>query len=228
MNTRARFAAVTMLVGALCVPAALAQTPEYSTITFTEPTLVGETVLPPGNYLIQVLPGFTSRNRVQITDLNRETIHATLLTVPHQAGPNAEIPNTRLIFYPAVEGQPRALRTWFAPDPVGNEGHDIVYDEDRAKMLARAARAPVVSYRAPVVVAEVKEDLPTLRIVTPEARIEPYVAPAPRVTTTVRTPAPVVREVRTELPRTGSNVPLFALLGLLAVSGAIVFRAVNR
>lgn len=224
----ARFAAVMMLAGVMAVPAVLAQTPEYSTITFNEPTQVGETVLQPGNYLIRVLPGFTSRNRVQITDVNRETIHATLLTVPHQAGPNAEIPNTRLIYYPAIEGQPRALRTWFAPSPVDNEGHDIVYEESVATRLARAANAPVVSYRD-VVVAEVQDPTPEVRVVRPDARVEPYTWPTTRAVTTVQpTTVQTTTQTRTELPRTASNFPLFALLGVIAVAGAFVLRAVNR
>ena len=216
-----RFAAVMLLAGVMSAPVVLAQTPEYSTISFNEPTLVGETVLQPGEYLIRVLPGFTSRNRVQITDMNRETIHATLLTVPHAAGPNVEIPNTRLIFYPAVEGAPRALRTWFAPDPVSNEGHDIVYEESVAARLAKAYRAPVVTYRQPIVITE--DTTPELVVVTPETRYEPYVAPRARVTT-VRTET----ETRRELPRTASDLPLVALLGLLSVAGAVVLRAVNR
>lgn len=231
-STLGRSAAVMILAGALCVPAAIAQTPQVSTITLTEPTDVGGTILQPGNYQIRVLPGFTSRNRVQITDVNQETVYTTLLTVPHQAGPNAEIPNTRLVFYPAAQGQPRALRTWFPPDPVDNEGHDIVYEEERARQIARAAATPVVTYRGPVVVTE--PETPELRVVTPEARIEPYVAP--RITRRTE-PAPVqtrtetVRtetRTRTELPRTASNVPLFTLLGLISLAGAFVLRGFNR
>jgi hypothetical protein len=220
-----RFTAVMMLAGVLSVTAAHAQTPEYSTIEFTEPTDVGGTVLQPGQYLIRVLPGFAHRNRVQITDLDRQTIYATLLTVPHQAGPNAEIPTTMMIFYPAFEGQPRALRTWFAPHPVDNEGHDFVYEESRARQLARAAEAPVVTYTGTITA----DATPPLRVVTPDARVEPYVAPAPLVTTAPPpVPAPVqIAEVRT-LPRTAGKLPLVALLGILAMTGALVLRVMNR
>lgn len=229
-------AAVLMLVGSLCVPAAMAQTPEYSVVSFTEPTDVGGTVLQPGQYLIQVLPGFSSRNRVQITDVNRDQIFATLLTVPHALAPNEEMPNTTLVYYPAIPGQPRALRTWFPPDTAGHEGHDIVYEETRAMQLARAANSPVVSYRGTV--ETTAQTTPEFRTVTPDARVETYVVPqqTTRVTTTTTREVPVqtaevrttTTTTRTELPRTASELPLLAILGVLAMAGAVAIRFVNR
>lgn len=197
-----------------------AQIPEYSAFNLNEPTYVGDTLLQPGQYLIRVLPGFTNRNRVQVTSLDRQTIYTTVLTVPHALGPNEEMPNTMFIYYPAFEGQPRALRTWFAPDPVSGGGHDIVYDESRAKMLARAAQAPVVTYRGEVdTTAQVEPDY---YVVSPDARVETYVVPERRVVVVEERPT------RTALPQTAGSIPLFALLGLLSVAGALVFRAVNR
>ncbi|MFN2239871.1 MAG: hypothetical protein ABR524_10810 [Thermoanaerobaculia bacterium] len=206
-------------IGALIVilgfaPPAQAQIPEYSAFNLNEATYVGKTLLQPGQYLIRVLPGFTNRNRVQVTSLDKQTIHTTVLTVPHAMGPNEEMPNTMFVYYPAFEGQPQALRTWYASDPVSGGGHDIVYDETRAAMLARAAKAPVVIYRGEVDATAQTE--PDYYVFTPDARIETYVAPAPRPAT------------RTELPRTAGTTPLLALLGLLSVAGALVFRAVNR
>jgi hypothetical protein len=201
-----------LLTCAITVPAAFAQTPEYSTIDLTEPTSVGDKVLQPGQYLIRVLPGFANRNRVQVTNMDKSTIYTTLLTVPHAFGPNEEKPNTTLVFYPAFEGQPRTLRTWFAPSPVDNEGHDIVYDEARAQILARAAGAPVVTYRGPVVVTDATD--PDLQVVTPDSTFKPYVTETP-----VRTAS---------MPRTAGKLPLFMLLGAMSIAGAFVLRAVNR
>lgn len=214
-----RLGALMMLIALISVPAALAQIPEYSTLPVTEPTEVGGTVLQPGSYLIRILPGFSNRNRVQITDTERQTVYATVLTVPHQLGPNEEMPNTMFVFYPAFEGQPRALRTWYAPDAASDGGHDIVYEETRATQLARAAKAPVVSYRGTIETADVT---PELHVVTPEARVETYVPPTPRVAV-VTPPA-----TRTELPRTAGNTPMIALLGLFAIAGAFAFRSFVR
>jgi hypothetical protein len=230
-STILRLGTLVLLVGVLSVPSALAQIPEYSTMPIDEPTDVGGTILQPGTYLIRVLPGFSNRNRVQITSPDRETIYTTVLTVPHAIAPTEEMPNTMFVFYPAFEGQPRALRTWFAPDPVSKGGHDIVYEESRAKQLARASRSSVVAYRG-----EMAADMGTteLEVVTPEATIQPYVVPEPPRVAVVTPPppppppAPMIAETRRELPRTAGNTPLIALLGLLSLAGAVAFRAFTR
>ena len=127
-----------IVVGAIALlisSVGFAQTPESSTLPVTEPLEVGGTILQPGTYVIRVLPSSTDRNKVQITSTDFKTVFATVLTVPHPLEPNEEIPNTTYIFYPAGEGMPRALRTWFAPNPPTFTGHDIVYEESRAKQL---------------------------------------------------------------------------------------------
>jgi hypothetical protein len=213
----------------LAAPAALAQiTPEASILPITEPTDVGGTVLQPGTYTIRVINSFSDRNKIQVVNQAGQTV-ATALTVPHELEPNEEVPNTTFVYYPAGEGMPRALRTWFASDPPGRHGHDIVYEEDRAKQLARLARARVVTFENEV--AETDLGTTTLREATPEATIETYVYTPPVVTetrTTVReveTPAPMVSNTtEVEMPATASKVPAMALLGLLAIGAAIAIR----
>jgi hypothetical protein len=213
----------------LIATAAFAQTPEASILPVTEPLEVGGTILQPGTYLIRVLPSTTDRNKVQITSQDRSTVYATVLTVPHQLEPNEEVPNTMFVYYPAGEGAPRALRTWFAAYPEASQGgHDIVYEESRAKQLARLARGNVVSFAGETTIAEL--DTTPLHVVTPEERIETYTyiaptvpAPAP-VIIAETTPAPMVSSTEVEMPATASNLPLMALLGLIAIAGAIALR----
>ena len=228
-----------LIVGAfallISVPAALAQTPEYSTLPIDEPTEVSGTILQPGIYSIRVLPTLADRNRVQITSPDRKTIFVTALTVPHQLEPNEEIPNATFIFYPAGEGKPRALRTWFAADPASDGGHDFIYEESRATQLARLASEPVISYRG---------EETDLRVVKPDATIEAYTPVTTTTTTTVVTEAPVAVEVEpapmmsqsvdttedrpVQMPRTAGNEPMLALLGLLAVGAAVGLRAARQ
>ena len=221
----------------ISVPAALAQIPEVSTLPIDEPTDVGGTILQPGTYTIRVLKRGDD-NRVQILSPDLKTVYATVLTVPHQLEPNEEVPNTTFVFYPAGEGQPRALRTWFPSDPASEGGRDIVYEETRAKQLARLASAPVVSYRT-----EIVDDTP-LNVVAPDATIETYTwtpAPAPPpvtldttvdTTATIETPM-MSQSTRTEttaveMPRTAGRTPLVALLGLLAIAAAVVIRIARQ
>ena len=236
-----------LIVGAfallISVPAALAQTPEYSTLPIDEPTEVSGTILQPGVYSIRVLPTLADRNRVQITSPDRKTIFVSALTVPHQLEPNEEIPNATFIFYPAGEGKPRALRTWFAADPASDGGHDFIYEESRATQLARLASAPVISYRG---------EETDLHVVKPDATVEAYTVTPVTTTTTTTTlvteapvavavePAPVepapmmsqsvdtTEDRPMEMPRTAGNEPLLALLGLLSVGAAVGLRAARQ
>jgi len=221
---------------------ALAQTPEVSTLPITEPTDVGGTILQPGTYMIRVLRSFADRNKVQITNADRSVVYVSALTVPHQLEPGEQVPNTMFVYYPAGEGQPRALRTWFAPNPSASQGgHDIIYEASRAQQLARLAKTNVVYYPTEVAVADL--DTAPLEVVTPTATTSVYTYTPPTTTTTVtevtnspapepmvsNAPEPVtqVAEADTEpaeMPHTASNLPLIALLGLASLGGAVAFR----
>lgn len=229
--TLSRFGVLIILISFVFLPEALAQrfgVPESTTWTIGEPTDVGGTVLQPGTYRISVVPRDQGRHVVRVTSDDGQQVITTLLTVPHPLEPNEEMPTSMFVFYPADEGRPRALRTWFPADPTGSVGHDIVYEEGRARALASAADRPVVFYR------EIEEtvDLETteLQVVTPEARIETYVVPdfTTRVTTVETRRPTMVAEARTELPATAGKTPLLALLGLLSIAAALAFRAANR
>ena len=238
-----------LVVGAIAlmisIPAAFAQSPEASTLPVTEPLLVGSTILQPGTYVIKLIRSPYDRNKVQITSVNGDTVFATLLTVPHQLEPGEEVPNTKFVFYPAESGLPRALRTWFAPNPSASQGgHDIVYDETRAQQLAKLSNSRVVSYQDSTTVADL--DTAQLHVVTPEATVEDYTytpPPAPVVTETTvaeapvaETPQPMISSepepapVQTaaaepmEMPQTASRLPLLALLGFVSLAGALAVR----
>ena len=215
--------------------AAFAQSPEVSMLQVTEPLDVGGTILQPGNYVIKLIRSPYDRNKVQVTSVNGDTVFATLLTVPHQLEPGEEVPNTKFVFYPAEAGLPRALRTWFAPNPSASQGgHDIVYAETRAQQLARLSNSRVVSYEDTVTVADL--DTAELHVVTPEATVETYTytpPPAPPAPVVVET-APMISSepepVQTaaaepmEMPQTASRLPLLALLGFVALAGAFAVR----
>lgn len=228
MKSMIRLMVVATFALLIAVPAALAQTPEASVLNVTEPLDVGGTILQPGTYTIRVLPSFADRNKVQITSPDLNTVYATVLTVPHPLEPGEEVPATTFVYFPAENGAPRALRTWFATRPDASQGgHDIVYDETRAKQLARLANSRVVSYSTGTAVADL--DRTELHVVTPEATIETYtyVAPPPMTSATPVQVAQVTetRETTTmEMPATASNLPLVGLLGLLSLAGAFAIR----
>ena len=235
-STLSSLSALAILIAVLYVPAAIAQpSPEMTTWTINEPTQVGDVVLQPGTYRLKVTPTPTTRSLVRVMSEDGQTLYTTAVTVPHKMEENEELTaNATFIYYPAVEGQPRALRTWFAPST--STGHDFVYEEDMAARLARANQAPVVSYRGEV--AEADLGTTELHVVTPEARVETYTttpALTESTTTTIRTEEQPVAVAeartdmdRTELPATAGNTPLLALLGFASYVGAFAIRFVNR
>ncbi len=236
MKNTFRLMTVAAIALLILIPAAFAQTPEASPLPVTEPLDVGGTILQPGNYLIRVLPSFNDRNKVQVTSTDMKTVYATVLTIPHPLEPGEEVPATKFVFFPSGEGAPRALRTWFAPNPDASQGgHDIVYEESRAKQLARLANEPVIFYRDETAVAEL-ETTPLQRV-TPEAAVETYTYTAPVAPVTTETPSAmtsgttettqVAESRQMEMPRTASKVPLIALLGLLSIVAAVAIRVVR-
>lgn len=210
-----------LVLGALAAILVVAYSPgaaaqintEKTLFTLTEPMNVGGTVLEPGTYRIKVVELSFNRNVVQVTNQEGSKVFAAVLATPHVIKTEEAIPESRFIFYPAIAGQPKALRTWFAHDTP--YGQDIIYPKRHAMELAAAAKVPVIAIPDEVKEAEYKS-VP-LTIVTPEKQVTPYEEPAP----------PVVAEMQTQkhLPRTASHVPLLAAVGLLSLCGAFGLRA---
>jgi len=234
MKSLVRLMAIAAFLLLVAAPAMYAQAPAIESSTLPADTAidVGGTILQPGAYIIKVVSPVADRNKVVVTTVDGEVV-ATLLTVPHALEPGEKYPDTAFVFYPAANGAPRALRTWFPANRPSGGGHDIVYEESRAKQLARLTNENVVSYRG--------EQTAELEVVTPEEKIETYVAPAPEpiptpepVTTTPMTSAAPLEETNaaqdnaTEMPQTAGEVPLVALLGLLSLGGAVLVRRARR
>lgn len=224
MRSTFRILAIAVFALLIASPAALAQTPEVSTLPVDEPLDVGGTILQPGTYQIRVVPSLGDRNRVQVTSVDGTKIFATVLTVPHDLEPTEDPPNTTFVYFPAGEGQPRALRTWFAPGGAAMDaGHDIVYEESRAKQLARLANARVIAYPEDAEIAEST----TLNVIAPDATIETYTMTTPAPMTSAQ-PAQVAEAQPVEMPRTAGHVPVIALLGLLSLAAAATFRTARQ
>lgn len=221
MKAMTRFlvvSALIVIVGVISAPNAIAQAPaaEASYLSVGEPLDFGGTILEPGRYVIKVLPLFANRNMLQVMSEDQSKVIATALSIQHAIPAGRKMENTEFVYYPAIEGSPRALRTWYASSSTSHGGHDIVYPERRALQLAVVVKEPVIAFKDEVKVEELKTV--ELEVVTPEKKVIPYVEP---------TPMPVmVAEVR-ELPKTAGRDPLFAAIGLLLLGAAIGLRALR-
>jgi LPXTG-motif cell wall-anchored protein len=119
------------------------------------------------------------------------------------------------------------LKAWFYPGD--NFGQEFVYPRQRAIELAAAEKEPV-----PALAVETTE-LTTAPIVavTPEAKEEPVaqaiqINPEVAEVTPVPTPAPAIVAADPQLPKTGSQVPLIALLGLTSLGVAFTLKRFVR
>jgi hypothetical protein len=130
-----------------------------------------------------------------------------------------QIPSSRFVYYPTAEGKTKALRTWFAPGTP--YGQDIVYPKNRAAELAVAVKEDVVSIPETTQEAEYKT-VPYATVTREGTEVE-YKAPEILVAQNT-VPPPAVAPAKS-LPRTGSAVPLAALLGAMAVGAALALRS---
>lgn len=220
MKAMTRFllsSALVVVFGSIATVDAIAQIPETSYLRINEPLDVGGNLLQAGTYVIRVLPGYTNRNLLQITNEERTRIFATVLSIPHAYSPAKDGTATEYVLYPAIEGTPRALRTWYAVDSVSKGGHDIVYPERRAVELAPVVHEPVIAYKGEPKAEELA--IVPLVVVTPKKEVVAYVAPTPEPK-----PELVARNV---LPDTASSLPLFAAIGVLLIGVALGIRALR-
>jgi hypothetical protein len=88
-------------------------------ITIDQSIDIQGTVLPPGSYVMKLL-GSPDQRTIEIFNAAESHLITTVLASPaYRLDPTG---NSEFKFYDGVEGQPRALRTWFYPgDNVGFE-----------------------------------------------------------------------------------------------------------
>jgi hypothetical protein len=210
-------------------------------ITFSGPVeipgvhLKGWGVLPAGTYVFKILDSQSDRHIVQIFNKEETTIYATILAIPNYRLRATD--KTVMTFRERPAGEPEALRAWFYPGK--NWGDEFVYPKSTAMELAKTTNTPVLftSTELPVEVAEAEKlaDAP----VVAEMKRTPIMAVKPtgeevQLAQVVTTP-PALNELAMaspgtkKLPATASTLPLFGLLGIMALGAAAAIRAIaNR
>jgi hypothetical protein len=231
------------LMGAILTPTANADDWNRKTvITFSGPVeipgvhLTGWAVLPAGTYVFKILDSQSDRHIVQIFNKDETTIYATILAIPNYRLKATD--KTVITFRERPAGEPEALRAWFYPGR--NWGEEFVYGKAKAIELAKATNQPVL-FTPEEVPAEVSEPIQTtdhpvvvalrripIMAIQPsgeEVELAQVVTPPPPADTEVATAPAAVEQT---LPGTASQLPLTALLGLLALSGALALRVARK
>ena len=210
-------------------------------ITFSGPVeipgvhLAGWGVLPAGTYVFKILDSQADRHIVQIFSQDELTVYATVLAIPNYRLKATD--KTVMTFRERPAGQPEALRAWFYPGR--NWGEEFVYPKAQANALARAENATVLYTvgdlpvevagptnftEAPFVLKLKQVPLMAIKPTGEEVQLAEAVTPPPAETEAAM-PAPATAS---ELPATGSRLPLIALFGLLALGGALALRAFEK
>lgn len=226
------------LLGAVVSPNAKADDyDKKTTLTFSQPIeippvhLQGFRVLPAGTYVFKLVNSSSNRHIVQIFNKNQTKIFATILAIPnYRLQPKND---TVVTFNEAPKGTPQAIRAWFYPG--AHWGEEFVYPKAKAVELAKASNEPVLQMPATVTVEATKPEesvaelekapVTAVRPSGEEVEIAQVVTapPAAELAQVAAAPAP-----EQKLPTTASPLPLFALLGLLTLGGAVGLRLAEK
>jgi hypothetical protein len=210
-----------------------------TTVTFSGPVeippvyITGMRVLPAGTYVFKLVNSSSNRHIVQIFNKEQTKIYATVLAIPNYR----LVPKNKTVitFDEGVRGQPEAIRAWFYPG--ANWGEEFVYPKTKAVELAKVTKTPVLALQAEVAVEVAKPEEPEVVAVLEQAPIvavrptgeEVEIAEVVQTEPVTLAAAPeVARVAEDDLPGTASSLPLIALCGLLALSGAFGIRFMSR
>jgi hypothetical protein len=229
------------LMGTILAPNARADDWNRKTaITFSAPVeipgvhLAGWGVLPAGTYVFKILDSQSDRHIVQIFNKDETTVYATILAIPNYRLKATD--KTVITFRERAAGEPEALRAWFYPGR--NWGEEFVYPKAKAIALAKATNTPVLftpvempvevaepikSADEPVVLELRRVPIMAMQPTGIEVQLAEVVTPPPAEETQV---AATRSAPKPALPGTASTLPLIGLIGLMALGGAFVVRAV--
>jgi len=237
------------LVGAVFSPSAKADEWNNKTVmTFSGPIeipgvhLKGWGILPAGTYVFRILDSQSDRHIVQIFNKDETQVLATILAIPNYRLTPTD--KTVVTFRERPAGQPEALRAWFYPGK--NFGEEFVYPKAVAMELAKTTNTPVLfmvaeipaevvepikSVDEPVVVQMKQAPVMAIKPTGEEVEYASVVAPTPVVVVAAPVVAPVPEPVQVaaaELPQTASELPLIALIGVLALGAGLALSRVHK
>ncbi len=228
------FAAV--LIGS--IPSVRADTwDKKTTVSFSQAVEVPGAVLQPGKYVMKLVDLAAERHVVQFMNERQNHVFAAAMAIPTYRDRVTDY--TAIAFYEAPAGQPEAIKTWFYPGD--NYGQEFLYPKGRGgTRLAGFTSTTDTSLNTRNETKVNPEPTPepvspppaeTAIVTPPEPAPEPIEiaqAAPPKQESAPVTAAPPAPAPPTELPKTASNLPEIALLGLLSLAGAAAVRKVGR
>jgi hypothetical protein len=213
-------------------------TEHKTVVTFNTPVEVpgsNPQVLPAGSYTFKVVDSKVDRNIVQVSNKEETHVYTTILAIPIVR--EVDTDKTVMTFEERAAGEPQALRAWYYPHE--KSGQEFVYSKNRATQLAKSSNSRVpysegTGSNAPVSTASSRsatEPAPSpVMTMSPTGQSTPYTQqaqeqahpPAPLAARPAQTQEPV--QTASNLPRTASNLPWFAMAGCLFLVAGISIK----
>lgn len=164
--------------------------------------------LQPGDYIVKVIDTKETRKVVQFTNADESKVLTTVMAMPKIR--NDVSLSTHFVSFQRAEGRPDALKEWFYQD--NNYGIEFIYPKEKEQQLASLPTHDIAVTPAPAPAP------------APETQVSQNTATTEStVTKTEPSEAPVTPAAPAEpqnLPKTGSDLPLAALAGVLLLGGA--------
>jgi hypothetical protein len=194
-------------------------------MTFSAPVELPGVTLPAGTYTFRLADpkGDGGRHIVQILDEKDEKIVATVMAMPARRLKTEEVNVVTFREEAASAGKPAAIRFWYYPNDI--MGQEFAYPKERALAIAAATRESVLAVEGEQITRVEAEAAAAVPPPQPEVPVTPpETPPAAEVTAAPETPAVATTG---RLPSTASELPLVGLIGLLALGGALLTRALR-
>jgi LPXTG-motif cell wall-anchored protein len=185
-------------------------------LRFNEPVEVPGATLPAGTYVFRLMDSRSDRHIVQVTNVKGDQVFATILTISDYR--HTATGHTVVTFGESETCGPVALKSWFFPGE--KYGQRFVYPKNKAVEIASNCHEPVPEVAQALPPEATAAEAMPVQEVTPEKQEVPY-NPAPLAENDVKDTRGFDAE---ELPKTASDAPLFAGLGLLMLAGAFLAR----
>ena len=222
----------TVLGAAVLVLAASGARAQYeqtkSTLAIADRVEVPGAVLEPGTYLVRVADVQSNRNVVLFESPDGSKTYATAMATPHRGAKS--LTQSEFTFYTTAPGEPRVLRSWFAPnDP---NGQDFYYPAERAAELKKRTHEEVPVATADMMPTSGSASSASAEMETSKSAVAPPPPPAPAPAETMasnETSASNATGTDADtLPKTASPYPLIALLGLASLGAAAILKSRRR
>jgi hypothetical protein len=197
-----------------------------TTMTFNEPVEIPGTVLPAGTYIFKLADSDSNRHIVRVFSADQKRVYATILAISDERlTPTGK---TLVTFEERVTGAPEAIKAWFYPGD--NIGSEFVYPKQRAVELAKNTNQNVPAMTSETASSQPATPVPA--VASPVTSTESSAEVAALKSEPVKSVTPEGDEVEIgqatvaqTLPKTASQLPMLALVGMTALFGILPVRS---